>query len=182
MAVQALCVNSPLDDCAVFASKQNKLPAIHQKNKIWGNYSFIFHNHNQEIEGRGFKRFKSYSIIIPLVLQGLALLMLSWDKNWDSHSLVNGYPSFYPRIALVAPSPGMTTATMAGHKYTVRCHSNAVYFPKYIQNTSHSLPVRERYGMYFVNSNCDLYSASVTEVMWEISSYIGSCYNGTWLY
>ena len=27
-------------------------------------------------------------------------------KNWDSHSLVNGYPSFYPRIALVAPSPG----------------------------------------------------------------------------
>ena len=39
------------------------------------------------------------------VLLGLALLTLSWDKNWDSHSLVNGYPSFYPRIALVAPSP-----------------------------------------------------------------------------
>ena len=37
---------------------------------------------------------------------GLALLTLSWDKNWDSHSLVNGYLSFYPRIALVAPSPG----------------------------------------------------------------------------
>ena len=37
---------------------------------------------------------------------GLALLTLSWDKNWDSHSLVNGYPSFYPRITLVAPSPG----------------------------------------------------------------------------
>ena len=41
--------------------------------------------------------------------QGLALLTLSWDKNWDSHSLVNGYPSFYPRIALVAPSPGEMT-------------------------------------------------------------------------
>ena len=41
-----------------------------------------------------------------LNIQGLALLTLSWDKNWDSHSLVNGYPSFYPRIALVAPSPG----------------------------------------------------------------------------
>ena len=40
-------------------------------------------------------------------LQGLALLTLSWDKNWDSHSLVNGYPSFYPRIALVAPSPDL---------------------------------------------------------------------------
>ena len=36
---------------------------------------------------------------------GLTLLTLSWDKNWDSHSLVKGYPSFYPRIALVAPSP-----------------------------------------------------------------------------
>ena len=44
-----------------------------------------------------------------LGLQGLALLMPSWDKNWDSHSLVNGYPSFYPRIALVAPCPGDIT-------------------------------------------------------------------------
>ena len=26
--------------------------------------------------------------------QGLALLTLSWDKNWDSHSQMNGYPSF----------------------------------------------------------------------------------------
>ena len=34
--------------------------------------------------------------------QGLALLTLSWDKNLDSHSPMNGYPSFYPRIALVA--------------------------------------------------------------------------------
>ena len=47
--------------------------------------------------------------------QGLALLTLPWDKNWDSHSLVNGYPSFYPRIALVAPSPGsLHTALWAG--------------------------------------------------------------------
>ena len=36
---------------------------------------------------------------------GLALLTLSWDKNWDSHSPMNGYSSFYPRIALVVPSP-----------------------------------------------------------------------------
>ena len=42
----------------------------------------------------------------PGFSQGLALLTLSWDKNWDSHSPMNGYPSFYPRIALVAPSPG----------------------------------------------------------------------------
>ena len=36
---------------------------------------------------------------------GLALLTLSWDKKWDSYSPMNGYPSFYHRIALVAPSP-----------------------------------------------------------------------------
>ena len=42
---------------------------------------------------------------------GLALLMLSKDKNWDSHSPMNGYPSFYPRIALVAPSPGIKHTT-----------------------------------------------------------------------
>ena len=47
----------------------------------------------------------SFAKLIRTLL-GLALLTLSWDKNWDSHSLVNGYPSFYPRIALVAPSPG----------------------------------------------------------------------------
>ena len=40
-----------------------------------------------------------------IAAQDFTLLTLSWDKNWDSHSLVNGYPRFYPRIALVAPSP-----------------------------------------------------------------------------
>ena len=43
--------------------------------------------------------------VVLLHHQGLPLLTLPWDKNWDSHSLVNGYPSFYIRIALVAPSP-----------------------------------------------------------------------------
>ena len=49
-----------------------------------------------------------------VLVQGLALLTLSWDKNWDSHSLVNGYPSFYPRIALVAPSPDVNTVSADG--------------------------------------------------------------------
>ena len=47
------------------------------------------------------------SISIDIHL-GLALLTLSCDKNWDSQLLVNGYPSFYPRIALVAPIPGLS--------------------------------------------------------------------------
>ena len=52
-------------------------------------------------------------VLLSLISQGLALLTLSWDKNWDSHSLLNGYPSFYPRIALVAPSPGETPNLVA---------------------------------------------------------------------
>ena len=43
--------------------------------------------------------------IAVAIALGLVLLTLSWDKNWDSHSPMNGCPSFYPRIALVAPSP-----------------------------------------------------------------------------
>ena len=36
-------------------------------------------------------------------------MALSWDGNWDSHSLVNGCPSFCPGIVLLAPSPGGAT-------------------------------------------------------------------------
>ena len=57
----------------------------------------------------GFRLAENKKSLISISLlnhQGLALLTLSWDKNWDSHSLVNGYPSFYRRIASVAPSPG----------------------------------------------------------------------------
>ena len=50
------------------------------------------------------------------------------------------------------------------------------------QNTSHSSPVRARYGMYFVGSNRDLYSVSVTVVIGAISCHIGPRYNGTRLY
>ena len=55
-----------------------------------------------------------FPLIASTILLGLALLTLSWDKNWDSHSLVNGYPSFYPRIALVAPSPGVNYRCICG--------------------------------------------------------------------
>ena len=50
------------------------------------------------------------------------------------------------------------------------------------QNIFHSSPVRARYGIYFVGSNCDLYFASVTAVVYAISFYIGPSYNGTRLY
>ena len=66
--------------------------------------------------------------------------------------------------------------------YNLWCHYNKVISPKSSQNTSHSSSVRARYGMYFVGSNSDLYSDSVTAVMYAISCYIRLHNNGTWLY
>ena len=53
------------------------------------------------------------------------------------------------------------------------------FSPKSPQNSSHTSPVRARCRMYFMGSICDLYSASVTAVLYAISCWIGSCYNGT---
>ena len=54
--------------------------------------------------------------------------------------------------------------------------------PESPQKTSHSSPVRARYGVCFVGSDPDLYSASVTAVMYAILCYIGPHYNGSQLY
>ena len=65
----------------------------------------------------------------------------------------------------------------------VRCRYNAVNFLlTFSQNTSHSSPVRARYGMYFVGSNCGSYFASVTAMMYAIACFILLCYNGIRLY
>ena len=54
--------------------------------------------------------------------------------------------------------------------------------PKSSQSTSHSSPARVSHGMYIVGSNGYLHSASIAAIMYTISCYIGSCYNGTQLY
>ena len=64
----------------------------------------------------------------------------------------------------------------------MQCRYNTQFFPKCSQNTSHSLPVRARYGVSFVCSNSCLYLASVIVVIHAISCYIGPRYNGTRLY
>ena len=48
-----------------------------------------------EMDGNFEKQLSQWNmtITLPVWHQGLALLTLSSDKNWDSHSLVNGYPS-----------------------------------------------------------------------------------------
>ena len=70
--------------------------------------------------------------------------------------------------------------------YRVWYLCNAVNFLTIPTKGTHSSPVsspfRARYGVYFVLSNADLYSASTIAVMSAISCYIGLCYNGTRLY
>ena len=62
------------------------------------------------------------------------------------------------------------------------CRYNAVNFLQNCQKTSHSSLTSARYGMYFLGLNLDLYSASVTAVIYEISCYIGPRFNSTPLY
>ena len=77
---------------------------------------------------------------------GLALLTLSCDKNWDSHSLVNGYPSLYPRIALVAPSPGRPMEAI------VQWPSSNMADPHRFETESN--PLTGKYGVYVSDIWC----------------------------
>ena len=66
--------------------------------------------------------------------------------------------------------------------YTVQCHYNAVNF---LQNPLKRHPIARPLGwgmgcLLWVHT--DLYSASVTAVMYAISCHIGPSYNGTRLY
>ena len=68
----------------------------------------------------------------------------------------------------------------------VWCSYNAVNFSKFLerevnlysQQTPHISPSRARYGVSIVQTNSNLYSASVTRVLYAISC-IEPCYNGT---
>ena len=53
------------------------------------------------------------------------------------------------------------------------------FFPKTSQNTSHSSPIRARYGVSFVDWHSKIYSAPVTEVTYAMSCYIGLHYYST---
>ena len=56
------------------------------------------------------------------------------------------------------------------------------FFQKFNKKTPHSSPVRPTNEVYFLWPNSDLYSASVTTVVCEISCNIGPRYNGIRLY
>ena len=60
--------------------------------------------------------------------------------------------------------------------------SALVFTPKCLwPQTTHSSPVRARYGLSVVRTNSDLCFALITVVLHSLSCYIGPCYKGTWL-
>ena len=110
-----ICVDSVMPLSKLAMTTIAYISLRHMERVLLHNYdmkyvSIFFHFLTLNVRGPsclGLTRSISW-LLMPWLLsrQGLALLTLSWDKNWDSHSLVNGYPCFYPRIAFVAPSPG----------------------------------------------------------------------------
>ena len=67
--------------------------------------------------------------------------------------------------------------------HRVRCLYKAIdllYSP--YERHPHSSPVRARYEVSIVGSNSGVYSSSVTAVVYAMSCYTGSRYNGTRLY
>ena len=67
-------------------------------------------------------------------------------------------------------------------KHRVQCLYNTVnFYQNSHKRQPHSSSIRVRYGLSFVGSYSDLYSASVTAAMYAISCYIVPHYNGTWL-
>ena len=67
-------------------------------------------------------------------------------------------------------------------KYSAASFQRGQFSPKSWKKTAHSSPDRARYGMYFVGSNSNIYSAPTSAVMCAILSHIGPRYNDSRLY
>ena len=101
--------------------------------------------------------FKSY--LISAMAISLDILLNCW-KHYQ-------YP-YIPTICELAILSAIITC-----KYSALPLWHGQFSPTFSQSTSHSSPVRARYGIYFVDTNSDLYSASITSMMYAISCYIG---------
>ena len=71
--------------------------------------------------------------------------------------------------------------TGPSQKYSAVLLWRSQSYPKSSHQTLHSLPVRVRYGVSFVNTNSGLCFTSVTSFTFTISYYMGLHYNNTWL-
>ena len=95
--------------------------------------------------------------------------------------------SYSPRWLLIVQSmkTQSTTVSMVAHaiRHTVRRRYKVVNFLTNIhKNTPHSSPVKARYGVYFVDSTSDWYSASIPAMIYVVAYFIGPRYNSTRLY
>ena len=99
-----------------------------------------------------------------------------------THRCVNATMTSWELIMISTTNKHNQTVCMFYGTYSVVPLKHGQFSAKYPQETSHSLPVRARYEVYFVRLNSDLCSASVTAMMYVISYYTGLCYNSTWLY
>ena len=71
----------------------------------------------------------------------------------------------------------MSPSSLRMFIYTVQCRYIAVGFShKYSQKTTHGSPVRARFGVSFVDSTSDWYSAWLPAFIYAISYYIGTAF------
>ena len=80
-------------------------------------------------------------------------------------------PYQYPYIPTIRKLPILSAIITC--KYSALLLWHGQFSPTFSQSTSHRSPVRVRYGIYFVDTNSDLYSASITSMMYAISCYLG---------
>ena len=77
------------------------------------------------------------------------------------------------------PHPPLTCPAMIAVHYCAMPLQRGNFLSKYSRKARHSSPVRARYGVSFVGSAADWYSASISPVICTISCYIRPRYIGT---
>ena len=87
--------------------------------------------------------------------------------------------TIYKKNGITIYMNGISNASVPVCLFNIQC-SAVIMRSIFLPNPHKIHPIAR--PMYFVDSNSDLYSASVTAVMYVISCYTGPRYNGTQLY
>ena len=92
---------------------------------------------------------------------------LTW---WRTSLALNDLCSCCPGVKVVGSCKGYSVVRLKRGQLSLKLSRKA----------HHSSPVWARYGVSFLDSNCD--SDPVTAVLYAISCYIGQCYDDTQMY